>query len=495
MNSSKSSPKRANKISFKPITPFELFYQLTFMSAMASAGITRSKLFELAEQCPSPAAQYFAAVNTLVDEIRLDYPDACRRVGLSAKSENIKSFLLRLSDALRSGEPMPEFLEREAEATGEDYQNRYERNLEGLKQWSNAFSSIVISVALIVIIQVISSMISSLNQTMMLGLVSSGVMMAGFGLWIIRASAPPEIMTVSPSKGSAEQRKAFQLFKLIAPFSGIFSLLIYFIGVDLGYILMLDAVFILPIGVISLMSDKKTNKKDEEFSTFLRSAGGTATNSGTTIKEALTKIDLSSFPTLEQDVNRLSKRLQALVDPEICWDRFGNESGSKLISEVVGIFYGAIKIGGDPERVGYLCSLFTAKTAQLRAKRRLNAGTFAGLSTVMHAVVAGLMVFVLSIVVNFANVVHELMPTGDAAADAQGNLNMGMATFTASDLHFLTLATMLMIIIMGLISALAVIVSDGGYKFKMAFYLSLILFISGICMIFVPPVVNNILTI
>ena len=495
MSSSKSSPKRESKISFKSIAPFELFYQLTYLSAMTAAGISRGKTFELAAQSSVPAAEYFKAINILVDEFRYDYPDACRAVGLKAKSDNMRSFLLRLSDALRSGEPMPEFMAREASVQGQDYQNKYERDLEALKQWTNAYTSISISVALIVIIQVVSSMIYSMNSGVMLGLVLTGVTMAGFGAWIIWRSAPQEIMTVKPSQGSPEQRQALRLFKLLAPLMLVAAMLMHLLHVPLGWILIVVAVMQLPIGVVSLRSDGKTNKKDVEFGTFLRSAGGMATATGTTLKQALTRIDLSSFPYLEPDINRLSTRLQALVEPEVCWHTFGLETGSKLISEVTDIFYGAIKIGGDPERVGYLCSLFASKTAQLRSKRRLTVGTFAGLSTVMQAVVAGLMVFVLSIVQNFAVMVQELMPTTQAASRGGTNLSIGMAEFSAGELEFLATLTVVMVLLMATINATAVILGDGGYRFKFAFYLAITILISGVCFLVVPPMVAGILTI
>ncbi|MBZ0301539.1 MAG: type II secretion system F family protein [Anaerolineae bacterium] len=495
MNSSKSSPKHENKISFRLITPFELFYQLTYMSAMASSGIARGKVFEIAARSSSPASEYFVAVNTLVDEMRYDYPEACRQIGLQSKSDNMKSFLLRMSDALRSGEPLAEFLAREAEVQGEDYTNEYERNIEALKQWSNAFSSLTISVALIVIIQVISSMISSLNVPMMLGLMGSGVMLSGFGAWIIKRSAPREVITVKPSEGSAEQKQAMRLFRLIVPLGFAGAMVMNLAGIPLGVVLIIASALLLPIGLVSTRSDKKTHKKDEEFSTFMRSVGGTASSSGTTLKQALTQIDLSSFPTLEGDIERLSKRLQALVDPEICWHQFGQETGSKLVSEVVAIFYGAIKIGGDPERVGYLCSLFTSKTSRLRSKRRMTSAMFAGLTTVMQAVIAGLMMFVLSVVLNFAAMVSTLMPTAEGATDGQATINMGMASFTPAELQFLSSLTVTMIILMAVVTALAIILSDGGYKLKMTLYLSMTIFISGVSMLVVPPVVASILTI
>lgn len=495
MNSSKSSRKRASKISYKQVSPFDLYFQLTYMSAMASAGIPRNKLFELAAMSAVTAGAYFEGINTLVDEMRFDYPEACRKIGLDSKSENMKTFLLRMSDALRSGEPMADFLSREAEAMGEDYENRYERDLESLKQWANAFSSIVISVSLIVIIQVISAMISSLNIPMMTGLVSSGAAMAGFGTWIIYRSAPAEKITMPASKGAPEQKLAMRVFRMVLPISAMIIAVMALLGVPTGYILIILSAVMLPIGIISLKSDGKTNKKDIEFSTFLRSIGGMATSSGTTLRESLTYMDLSSFPTLEPDIERLSKRLKALIDPEVCWTKFGQETGSRLISDIVKIFYGGVKIGGDPERVGYLCSLFTSKTAQLRAKRRLNASTFAGLTIIMHAVMAGLMVFVLSIVTQFATLVAELLPSGDALREGQANFSMGMANFSPEDLQFLGLITLIMILAMAMMSSLAVLFSDGGYRLKIFFYIALTIFISGVSLIAVPPMVAGILTI
>ncbi len=494
MSSSRSSVKHVAKNFFKPITPFALFYQVTYLSAMASAGITRNKLFELAARSRCSAAQYFVAINTLVTEMRLDYPEACRRTGLQARSENMRSFLLRMSDALRSGEPMADFLSREQEALSEDYESRYERDLEALKQWSNAFSSIVISVALIVIIQIVSSMIYAMNPMVIGGLVVTGAMMAGMGAWIIWRSAPKEIMIVPPSRGSVQQQRAMRLFRVIVPLTIALSLSLGLVGFPTGLVLLIAGVMLLPIGFVSLISDRKVTQKDKEFATFLRSTGGMASATGTTLKQALTRIDLSPFPALEADIDRLSTRLEALVEPDICWHKFGVESGSRLISEVTDIFYRGVKIGGDAERVGYLCSVFVAKTTQLRAKRRLTAGTFSGLSTVMQAVISGLMVFVLSIITNFATAIDQLRPAIlDRASDTGPQFELSLAQFSQGDLQFLGMMTLTMVLLLGLVGASAIMFSDGGYRLKIALYLSITAFIAGVSFLAIPPMVAGML--
>ncbi|MBE2270219.1 MAG: archaellar assembly protein FlaJ [Anaerolinea sp.] len=492
MTSSKSSAKRGDKSSFERVSPFELYYQLTFMSAIASAGVARSKIFDLSTQTMPRVRQYFAAINRLVAEFRFDYPEACRRVGASAPSENMRSFLLRLSDALRSGEPISDYLTREAEVQGGDYHNAYERSLEVLKQWTNAFSSIVISVALVIIVQIISAMIYSSDVRTMGGMVMTGMVMSGLSAWIIFRSAPREFMIVSPTKGSAEQKRVYRWSRIALPAAGVALVLTTLIHVPVGVQMILVAAIIMPIGLMAAKSDGQTLKKDVEFSTFLRSTGGMATASGATLRESLGRIDLTSFPMLKDDITRLSTRLQALIDPEVCWRQFGMETGSRLISDVVDVFYNAVKMGGDPERVGYLCSLFAAKTVQLRSKRRLITGTFTGLTTVMHIVVAALMVFVLSIVQSFAQLVATLMPSQDAMGSGP-RFTMSMAQFTPADLEFLSGVTVLMVVVLALVSAIAIVVTDGGGRLKVTLYLGMMLVISGLAFIVVPPLVAGIL--
>jgi flagellar protein FlaJ len=493
MSFSRFFQKRGGKTSFKVVRPFELYYQLTYMSAMAASNLSRSRLFIQSARTHTDAAVYFAAVQRLVEEFRLDYPEACRRIGLETKSENMRSFLLRLSDALRSGEPIDEFLTRESEAQGLDYQNQYERDLEALKQWTNAFSSIMISVSLIVIIQVISAMIYSTNVRTLSGLVATGIFMSAFAAWIIYRSAPQEIMVGNPRFGTAGQQRAQRLFRTMGPCALMLGAVLYMVHIPTGWTLVISAMLLIPVGWYSLASDREIAKKDSEFSTFLRSTGAMATSSGATLKQSLKRIDLTSFPYLEQDIRRLQRRLDALVEPEICWKQFGTESGSRLISEVTDIFYHSIKLGGDPERAGYLCSLFTAKTTQLRAKRRMVAGTFSGLATVMQAVVAGLMVFVLSIVNEFAALVATLMP--ESTDGTAPTMSLGMAEFTAGELNFLALMTVTMIVMLGIVSATAIVLADGGYRLKVTLYMVSTMFISGIALLVVPPLVSNILTI
>ncbi|MHB0856073.1 MAG: type II secretion system F family protein [Anaerolineae bacterium] len=492
MTSLTSSQKPTVKSLFEEITGFDLYYQLTYMSATSAAGLSRAKLLDLAAKLPARTAGFFAQVNTLTNELHFDIPHACRMVGEKTKIDAIKSFLLRLSDALRSGEPLAGFLSREARVQAESYSNEYERNMESLKNWSDAYSSLVVSVALIIIINLVSTIIYSMSTGLMAGMISMAMFFSFFGAWILARSAPKETMTVPAARGSAGQYQARHVAVICAPLAACVALLLVALGIDKGWVLIVSSLFLLPPGVISMRADRQTARKEAEISSFLRSLGGVASSTGTTLTEALTRMDLGSFPALQHDVERLSVRLRARIDPGLCWRSFGNETGSQLATEATGIFHDAVSMGGDPEEVGVVCSDFTMKTSMLRAKRRIVSSSFSGLTMVMHATVSALLVIVLEIINQFRALVEKVL-TPEAEGDAAQAVQVPLMAFNTTQMDMLDGMTIGMVIFLALVNAIAIMITDGGLKYKVCFSLSVLLIISGVSFLVGPALVAGVM--
>ncbi|MHB1296518.1 MAG: type II secretion system F family protein [Anaerolineae bacterium] len=492
MSSLTSSQKPTAKSLFEELTGFDLYYQLTYMSATSAAGLSRAKLLDLAAKLPARTSRFFAQVNTLTNELHYDIPHACRMVGEKAKFEAIKSFLLRLSDALRSGEPLGGFLSREARVQAENYSNEYERNMESLKNWSDAYSSLVVSVALIIIINLVSTIIYTMSTGLMAGMISMAMFFSFFGAWILARSAPKETMTVPAALGSAMQRRARRVATYCAPLAGCVALLLIALGLDKGWVLIISSLFLLPPGIIALRADRETARKETETSSFLRSLGGVASSTGTTLTEALGRMDLASFPALEEDVKRLRVRLRARIDPGLCWRSFGSETGSQLATEATGIFQDAISMGGDPEEVGVVCSDFTMKTSMLRAKRRIVSSSFSGLTMVMHATVSALLVIVLEIISQFRALIEGVL-TPEAEGEASQAMQLSFMTFNTAQMDMLDAMTVGMVIFLAIVNATAVTITDGGLKFKICFSLSILLIISGVSFLVGPALVAGVM--
>jgi len=461
------------------------------MAATAAAGISRNKAFQLAQELSNPAAEHFQRIEELAENLRYNYPDACRYVGENISSKNVRNFLLRFSDSLRSGEPLAPYLAREAEIQGEDYLNEYERNLESLKKWNDGYTAITVSAVLIVVINIVTTMIYDMGPAAMLGMVMAAVM-AAFGVaWVINRAAPQEVKNVSLAQGSREQRLARKLFQILAPLTAVLVLALVLLGVDTGWIMIAASIFLVPIGIVCSVAESKVDKKGAEVSAFLRSVGGTATSRGTTLKDALDHIKIDSFPTLEPDIRRLVLRLNAFCKPELCWHMFGTETGSKLIDQTVDVFFEAVNLGGDPEEAGMLSSEFATKTAMLRAKRTGVAGTFVWLTAIMHGVLAALMIFLLEIMKAFANMLDEAMAgvsqEGTASAMA-GN----MFAFGSPQTAFLEQITIGTIFMLALINAFAMVSSEGSHLLKVVFYFAILLLLSGVACLVVPSIAQQI---
>jgi len=485
-------PKRTAKNSSETVTGFDLFYQLTSMSATAAAGIARGKIFELARRVPASPARLFEQITDLADKLRLNYPDACRMVGMKVKSEQMKTFLLRLSDALRSGEPLAPFLAREAGAQGDLYSNEYERQLESLKKWNDGYTSIAVSAALIVIINMVSTMIYNVGPGMMLGMVATAIAVAFIVAWVVSRAAPQEVMSVPWTQGSEEQRQALTLLKILAGVAGVIGVVLALLHVSVGWILVATTLPLIPAGLASSKAEAKVMKRDMEVGAFFRSIGGTATSRGTTLGEALSRIEMDSFPSLEPIIRKLGLRLRAAAKPEICWRLFGKETGSRLVGQATGVFFEATNLGGDPETAGVLCSLFSTRTSMLRAKRSGIAATFSWLMMVMHGVLATLMVFILEILRKFMELMRSAVPA-EAEGEAARALAVQLLSFAAPPTDLLEKLAIAMLILLALVNSFAIVSSEGSHLLKISLYLSIMLFLTGVAFLVVPPLVSGLM--
>lgn len=491
MKSSPSSPKRSVKNYFEEITSFDLFYQLTYMTATAAAGISRARTFQLARELPCPPAQYFRSIHQVAENLRYNYPDAVRLVGEQAKSQNTKMFLLRLSDALRSGEPLPGFLKREAEVQGDHYQNDYLKGLESMKKWTDAYAAVAVSASLIVIINMVMTMIYSVSPVLMAAMIFVSVASSFAVAWLILRASPQETKFVPLARGSKMQQLSRRLFLWLVPACLAVCAVLAAAGLDKGWLLILAALFLAPVGYISSQADQQTTAKDTEISSFLRSLGGSATSRGTTLKEALASMKRDSFPALQPDIRMLDLRLKSFGKPGLCWKIFGLESGSKLAEQAVGIFYEAINLGGDPERAGNLTSVFAMKTAMLRAQRIGVASSLSWLTIAMHVVMTGLMIFLIGVLEQFGVKLEEAMASMGSSTQVLGTMGLqNMFSFSASQVHFLYGLTVGLIILLSLINAFAIVASEGAHLIKITFYLAILLLLSGICFLTVPSMVR-----
>ncbi len=492
MASSESSPRPTAKASSDEEIAFDLYYQLVYMSATAAAGITRHRVFALGAALPTVIAPFFHEIETLVTSLHYDYPSACRLAADKSEARSLRSFLLRLSDALDSGEPIRSFLSQEARVQSESYENKYGRDLESLKKWTDAYASLIVSEALLIIISLISTMIYDVGAAMTAGLILIAVTMSFFGVWVLSRAAPREQLVIPSPLGSDEQKRCRKLTLYLMPVAFAVSMVIQLLGGGWTVTLVALSLISLPLGILSSRCDSDLVHKEEEIGPLLRSLGSMATSTGTTLAEALKQLDEKSFPALSADLGRLRTRLNARSTPDLCWSRFGEESGSDLIQRTVTMYYHAISLGGDPDETGIFCADFSSKIAMLRARRKMVSGSFNWLTLLMHAALSALMVLVLQIVVNFRGLIEEIIdPT--QAQQAMQAIDIPLLRFNVAHMSMLSQITIGMVLVLIIANGLAIVATDGGFKPKFFLWGGIMMLLSAVTMGVIPSVVHSIM--
>ena len=463
----------------------DILYLVTYMSAVAAAGVSRGKLLELASDLPCRSARYLKKVYLTVQGLSYDYGTACRMVGEATRVEAMKSLLLRLASALSSGEMGASFLEGEAHIQGRVYENEYERDVESMRKWTDAYAALTVSVTLVVIINLISTLIYESSDTSTIAITFVALLIGMAGSWIISRSAPKELTNFSSSEGSREQELSGKMLKTLLPLALLVCLCLALLRAKLGWLFIAGGVLVFPVGLVSFLGDARIIRKEGEIGSFFRTIGGLATAVGTTLAEAVTRIDLRSLVALKPDVKELRLRILGFIDFNLCWKKFTAETGSALIGQSGGIFLDAVNMGGDPEREGFLCSLFASRVSMLRAKRGTVSSTFLWLSLVMHFVVMALMVFIMEIIVGFQAILQE------KGVGLSADLPLPIFTFGSSNTDILYTMTKITMFLLTVTTALALSACKGGNRKTFLYFFGILMIISGLTLLSVPGLANT----
>jgi len=468
---------------------FDLFYQLAYMSSIAAAGISRSQIFEFASQLPCSSSRYFKEIHLLAKQLRYDYAVACRMVGESTEVESIKSLLLRLASSLGSGEAEADFLAQEAEVQAEAFKNEYERGVESLRKWTEAYAALIVSAGLIVLVAAISMIIYAVAISFTVTLVGVTICVAVLGAWAIHRVSPKEVRVHSPSAYCAAHSRARWMERILLPVAVVCFFIVLLAGWGLGWALIAVSILVLPIGVAGVLFDRQVKKKDSDISTLLRSLGNIASAVEITVSNALERLDLRSTANLAGDVKRLHSRLASRLKPEICWQRFSLETGSETVYRSVKMFNDATRLGGDPEEVGERSSVLAMTLDFLRAKRGQVSSSFTFLAIGMHVALVALLVFVVQVILLFSRVVEGVYT--EAVAEAQ-TMAVEVFSFSFDSVRLLEILILPCILVMSVTNAFAIKTADGGSRYKIFVYLGVTLSLAGAGLVIVPMLANRI---
>lgn len=493
--------EKLKRIKEEMLADNDLLFLLTYMASMSTAHLSRDKIFTMASETKYFPSKFFAMVCDLAQKWHYDYATACELVAGRIKLERVKKLFNRLANAISAGEPDKEFLEREWRAFKTIRKDEYDRNLESLRKWSDAYTSLLVSASLISVVILLSVVIYSVGDPALTLIASAfgNLVICLFGVFMLFKAVPKDKKIHDLKIKSREQ---FLASKLLLPLLIVGLALFVFLGLIpiilgnyelAGYGFLGVGLATFPVGLIAKIDDKKVSKRDEAFTSFIRSLGAIKGGAGVSIAEAIRRIDQKNLGELKDLAIELQRRLSLGLDPKLCWERFIGESGSYLIEKLTPIFIDAIELGGDADAVGEIVSSSNLEMVLLRLKRDLISSGFVNLIIPLHIAMVSLMLFIEQILTIFTQYISMLFTTQVGNGDVFRNVplqGVNLGIFAGIPVELLAQYTFFVILSITIANLLASNIVKGGGKYLYLYYASILFTISGILMILIPPIVK-----
>jgi len=497
----------------------DLLFTLTYMASLSTANLSRDKIFEMVsakeEYAPS---EYFRKVRDLTQKWHYDYVTACELIAEKIKHERLRKLFNRLANAIAAGEPDDEFLEREWRTFKTVRKDEYERSLESLRKWSDAYTSILVSASLISVVVLLSVVIYSAGDpgTTLVASAFGNFAIAMFGVFMLFKAVPKDRkvhdMRIKSKEQEAISRLAPVLFSIALMVITFFSILPTVFNLKVGILnlgllhggdyrglgLILAGILLLPVGYLARVDDIKVSRRDEAFTAFIRSLGAIKAGAGVSVAEALSRIDQKNLGELKELVMQLYRRLSMGLDPRISWEKFVGESGSYLISKLTAIFVDATDLGGDADVVGEIVSSSNLEMVLLRLKRDLISSGFINLIIPLHIAMISLVLFITQILTMFSEYISNLFATqlggvgtGEVLSKVPGGLQgLNIGIFSGVPVDLLNQYSLMIIVSLTIANTLSANIVKGGGKYLYLYYAAIFLILSGILMLVVPSIVK-----
>jgi flagellar protein FlaJ len=478
----------------------DLLFMATYMASITTAGVSRPDIFSYTgkryEYVPS---KYVGKADYFVKQWNYSYSEALKIVAKNMRNEVLQSVFNRYANSIESGVPDEEFLERELLTIRSVYRNAVEQGVEMVKKWGDAYIAMLFSgvlVALIIMLSVAIFAPGGIESTLNLSYLII-ILISAFGLTTMFRSVPEDRRTHGlRDRCSREQAIIRQMERplLIVTVGG--CTLLWFLGMDPGYIYLLAGILLAPLGIIGFIDDNHIIGRDVDFPTFIRTLGSVMGGKNVPIVQGFLEVDRASLPKIRDLVDSIYSKLNLGLDEDQSWSRFIGESGSNNIYKYTNIFRDSVILGGSPDRVGLIVGTSSLEQVLLRDKRHVVAMGFVTLLIAMHAAMVSILLFLFHIMKNIAGAMTEMMGTlGESREAIQGSTSTLPSGLNVSFLiNFpvdkMTVYVMIIIFLITLSNIIAGRIVYGGDRYIFYLFAAILFVISGIIAIAAPALVN-----
>uniref|UniRef100_A0A7J3ZM90 Type II secretion system protein GspF domain-containing protein n=1 Tax=Fervidicoccus fontis TaxID=683846 RepID=A0A7J3ZM90_9CREN len=378
----------------------DLVYALLHMLSVSTGKPPVSYIFKsVSEEGLYPVyREIFRKIYVLGKEWGYSFADACRLVARTVNNKIVREILARLGSVLAVGEDVEQFLRLEYSTIMSEFETQHSRSTDALRIVLGVYSSLLAAATfMIASLVVLAFFFGDIGERLIVSSFTAVTIM------ILAAAATIGVaIPTTPFENKLKPYpRLYGIIDVLAPVmlacsAAISYLLLRKMGLSITSIALglgaTGALLLVP-GYAAKSIERLVNDVDLFFPVFIRSYGMHL--------QTLPQMDRALKPILVAELGKLNKTLENLyarlsnnIDPFISWRLFSAETRSELVARSVRIFLDTFERGGRLADVGALLSDTHNTIVRLR-KARLEVGkTFESAISLMHALIALIVVFV-----------------------------------------------------------------------------------------------------
>ncbi len=442
----------------------EFPFFLLYFRSIATARVSRGLLFKLFSEKAvfKHISEIFRKIHILVDVWRYGHAEACEASCRHAASKLFKSFLVRMSQSIGSGEDLEDFIHREYRNFMAAYPEERDRMLDRLRKFCDAYVSVFSSTTLICVTILLAALFYSFKlmiEVAVIGLTSVSMLLFLFS-WVMFSQARPD--SILPKGGNKPPRR-----KLIEK-------------INLAMLAALPAIYLLPLPMFNQLFYKvafmgvpimvggflgrryvgRVKACEQHYPSFLRQVASIC-SAGIPVKTALKDAVNVNYGPLSKAVRRLYAKLGLRINSDIAWRSFEVEVDSQLISRVNSVFTDVLYRGGNVGEVAKLIESMYFIYTTIRRRRYQIVSYLNGLLVPLHTAMCGM----LAIICGFFTALKKFVSFMPTILPLQ-------ATFPTD---FINTYFIFVLVLFSLNNAAAIYSIEGDSYFTLLFFLGLML--------------------
>ena len=425
-----------------------------------------------------PLSTIFQKIKSLTEKWSYGLHEAYSTVLEEVRDKKVKSTLLRMGQTIKVGANISDFAKIEFERFMSTSEAEFDRCMERLKRFSEAYSALLTSFAFLTVSMLLTSMIyGSVDPEQIL--ITSAVMMVATlacTVFLIYRSAI-KFPVLHSLKERPNEIARFE--RLILPtFIGSISITII-IGVIPIYFdltgpisslypvplpFFLGSVAPIVVGTLGRKIVARVKEMESAFLSFIKALADSLSVTSS-LKLALKPVLLNDYGRFTKFIKRLMNRLKVGFDAGICLYLFGVESGSKTIASCSSVLGECIRSGAKASVYGKVLGDYTNSVLIRRNKRAQVAGNLKGIVIPLQATLCSVLALIKALTGIFRNLMQMVSPY-ISIIQVPSELTVNIYFFSV-------------ILAVTIGSSLAVYFVEGESRFTLLMYLGLLMVISA----------------